>query len=676
MKLNWFPDKVAFLDFETMSTADLPSIGAKKYAADPSTKVACASMKVDGEYIPFDKEKYASIAETHTLVAHNAPFDAEIWDRFVGAPAKWFDTLMTSRASGLPGGLDKLGQLLCGRGKDPVGKRLIDMISKVKIKNGEPQYVTGTSHLWRQFEEYCRRDVELLEIVYNKTKQNVEPEIMTVDRAINDRGIPVFTPLLKHLSHLSEFNTRKSASEFDESVGINPRSPKQVMEWLKKRGFHVDTVNKLELIKLVTNPEEFFVGEEDCESVVAEIRVALEQRSELVRVGSSKINTALNLEFGGRLFDQHVYWGAHTGRWTARGFQPQNLPSRTEAIDVHKLLTTECLDYCTVARVAADATAKMRETDPTAYCPAGLVINSLVRPCIRTDGMLSIVDFGAVEARGVAWVADEQKMLKVFQDPKRDLYLEYAIEMYGKHVKKEDFERFVAKQIILACGYGLSGPGFKRSFDKFLYIVSTKMHGTAIDEEDAKKFVQKYRQTFWKIPSVWKAYQTAMMACVSGSSMHVGKCDFYLEHGAMVVRLPSGRCLRYNNVRVEDRVPGWARLSNNPVRVPTVVYANPKGYDDFLYGGKITENIVQAICRDLLAWSMVELEREELRPCVHVHDEVVCETDNINKVCEIMSSPPSWASGFPILVEGLCAPYWTKQPGYFKPVKALNGRVS
>ena len=660
--------------------------GVNKYFAHPTTRMACAVLKVDDQYHVWRQdepvpEAFVNAARDRVLVAHNAPFDSKAWDKFVGVEARWFDTVPCCRAHGLPGRLEDVGKSLFGRGKDPAGKRLIDMISKVKVRGGTPQFFVGNSLVWDQFVEYCRRDVELLSDAYEIVKDSVEPEVMSVDRAINDRGVPVFRPLLEHLADVSDYNAAKSNLDFAElTEGKNPRSPKQVLAWFLSQGFDMRAVNKTTLMELFKNPTDFFEGDADSyPEAFAGVVEAVALRGELVRTGGSKLSAALRLEDGGRILDQFVYWGAHTGRWSGRGMQFQNLPNMMEHVDVHKLLTESTLDYDTLKAAAEAATIKMREGNPHATCYVGSVVNSLIKACVRGSKPLSVLDFGAVEARCVAWMARSQRMLDIFADDKRDLYAEFAEDMYGFRPKKEEFERFVAKQIILGCGYGMSWAGFKRSFTLFLnaHAGTLVKRGFAIGDEEAKAFVNKYRMTFPEVPKLWKECGDAAMKVVrrQSPSEAAGRCDFFMENADFAVRLPSGRKLRFRNVRIEDRQPAWAKFQNVDIKVPTIVFDHPHGYAGFLYGGRLVENLAQAICRDMLAEAAVNCEKEKLDPCLHVHDELMCESDNIKRMAEIMSTPPSWAPSFPVLVDGYTGNYWTRQTRGFKGCKALNGRV-
>jgi DNA polymerase len=276
VKTNWNPSKVAFVDFETQSTVDLTKTGAKKYAADPSTKVAVAVMRIDGEdlvWTPYDdgKERFIAASEGRTLVAHNAPFDSAIWNHCVGVEREWFDTLPPARACGLPGRLELLGQIFQGRGKDPIGKRLIDMLSKVRVVNGTPQYAVANPFVWNQFLEYCRTDVDLLESVFSHVQRNLEPEVLNVDRVINDRGIPVDLEFADKIFNLSAWNETKSSGEFSELTGgVNPKSSKQVLKFVNDLGFSVKAVNKVALQELLNNPDAFHEGE-DCPDDVARL---------------------------------------------------------------------------------------------------------------------------------------------------------------------------------------------------------------------------------------------------------------------------------------------------------------------------------------------------------------------------------------------------------------------
>jgi DNA polymerase bacteriophage-type len=190
--------------------------------------------------------------------------------------------------------------------------------------------------------------------------------------------------------------------------------------------------------------------------------------------------------------------------------------------------------------------------------------------------------------------------------------------------------------------------------------------------------VKVYRTTYPRIPQVWREYHRAVHDCIERGSAEAGKCAFSMRGPDMHMQLPSGRSIVYRNARVEPKVPGYCKLYGMPeVSVPTVMFSNPRGFDGFLYGSKVCENAVQGICRDLLANALVRCEQEGLKPVLHVHDEIVCEAEpsKLRRFMEIMSDPPAWAKGFPVLAEGYSGAVWTKDPSGNELMNAQDGRV-
>jgi DNA polymerase len=173
----------------------------------------------------------------------------------------------------------------------------------------------------------------------------------------------------------------------------------------------------------------------------------------------------------------------------------------------------------------------------------------------------------------------------------------------------------------------------------------------------------------------------AQAAVLLGESYWVAGCELYREGGCLVVRLPGGRRLRYRNARVEER---YYERQGLPAGQPkqTLVFDGPRKKGEATYGGKLAENVVQAVCRDLLAGAMLACEREGMEVVVHVHDEIVIEApldraeDALRRLAEVMSRPPGWAAGFPVAVEAFtaCRYYKGPVPGSLT-VKAQDGRI-
>lgn len=676
MKFNWHPSKVAFLDFETQSEEPLTT--THKYATHPSTRVLTCVVKVEdqihrmGPYLrPDDCEKLSRIASECTLVAHNAPFDAAIWEHAAKLPeATWFDTLPCARAAAYPGKLDDLGRLLTGQGKDPNGKRLIDMLCIVK--NGKYPAV-GPAH--KLLLEYNVRDVELLEQIYGLVHSYGEPDVMSLDRTINDRGLPVDASRLHALVDLYYRNAEIQGNEFRERTGnVNPGSPKQVKDWMRAMGFKVPELNGVESIgkfaykDFLARTEDFYYGDGDADAAVEAIVELMELRREVVRVGKGKAERAVEaLESDSRVRDQFVYYGAHTGRWAGRGMQLHNMPK--QELDVRELEPA----YEAVVQAAKEASERLGYRVLHAD-----VLNAMLRCVVRADNLL-VADYGAVEARGVAWLTDEHKMLKLYSDPAQSVYLDMGEQLFGRRIsKKNDPQEYtMAKTLVLGCGYGMSGA-------KFEYTCKSRGISTAVFDKAgmaAAEAVKVYRTSYPAIPIGWRLLHTALQDAMTHGEAQACKCLLYRNGEDLLCRLPSGRNIVYRNARVEQLVPGYCKLYGMPeVPVDTIVFDLPRMYGDkckrgFLYGSKLCENIVQAMCRDMLADALLRCEGAGLKPVLHVHDEIVCEAspDRLHDFLHIMSTPPEWAPGFPVLAEGYSGPVWSKISKGYEELNMLNG---
>jgi DNA polymerase len=671
MKFNWHPSRVCFLDYETQSEQELDTVS--KYFAHPSTRTLTCVVKKDGQVYKFGpyldaeaKQRLAAVTEGCTIIAHNAPFDYAAWQHDGMPDRLWFDTLRCARAAGLPGKLEQLGQIIAGQGKDKNGKLLIELLCKIK-----PGKVPAIGAAHQLLLAYNEQDVQLLEQIYERVHAFVEPAVMDVDQVINERGVPIDRQLLETLSSLFAINASEAAKRFDGlAKDVSPSSPKQVVSWLKEQGFNVPGVNKFVYKNLLADPSSFFVGDSDMDAAFEVVRDALDARKEIVRVGKGKVEAAKEtVEEDGRIREQFVYWGAGPGRWSGRRLQLHNLPQARHDVDLHELCKDLTYSRCVAAAQAATERARAKSENAVAVTD---ILNSLIRHLVRADN-LNTADYGAVELRCVFWMADDPQGLATLRDPKRSIYLDMGEKVFGFPITKADYERYMfSKALVLGCGYGMSG-------NKFAWLCKIRNIRTSTLQEagmDAKEAVKVFRKTYSAIPALWRSLNEATHLAVNGVSNEAGRCKFYMSNRDLVMQLPSDRCIRYRNARIEMLVPGYCKLYGMPeVRVPTVVYDSPRGHTDFLYGSKVCENLAQGICRDLLADALVCSEQEGLNPILHVHDEVglECEPSKLNKLLELMSAGPAWSKGFPILAEGFSSPVWTKQAKV--SAKALGGTV-
>jgi DNA polymerase len=411
-------------------------------------------------------------------------------------------------------------------------------------------------------------------------------------------------------------------------------------------------------------------------------REVLEARLAVNRVSTSKLEAALRTQCpDGRLRGTLVYHQAATGRWAGKGMQPHNLPRP------HPLLK----DLTALLGAVGDPQRFQAALPPTVTVADG--ISALVRPTLRAapGKLLCVADFASVEARGVAWCAGEEALLARFAAG-QDVYLDLAQRIFGRPLSRQDGrERQIGKQAVLGCGYGMGARTFgKRCLARGVDLLAAHTSAEAVVEgyraacpQVAGTRVSENGHT-WRRGGLWNEVEAAARECVlTGVPQSAGRCTFSREGTTLLVGLPGGRRLHYRNARVESVAPACCREKGLAARPrPVVLFDRPRRRGMQAYGGLLTENLVQAICRDLLAGALLECERLGLPVVLHVHDEVVVEVPEATaeeasrKLALVMSTPPAWATGFPIEVEGFVAERYAKDPPKGAPaVKARNGAI-
>ena len=706
---NWQPDpkKVVHIDLETQSVASLKKVGGSAYLRDSTTRLMCLVAKHDnlvlvwaprsrlpgrgltlapgalwpegiarstegimfcqGEEPPAELLEW--IAKGYTFVAHNATgFDAEAYELLVGGPqpAAWYDTMYAAKARGLPGGLDTLGKLFLGVGKDAPGAKVLKLMYTAKEKGGEIIYPIGTPPAWQLLLRYNVMDVLLLERVFTRTLGTAEPDVLNTHTAINNRGVYVDSLWLDTLLVLWDEAIEYAQNEIERLTegtlkSTDLRSGPKMKAWLASQGVKIDSLKKEEVERLYEFPEEYFEGGDYTERhlLVSEV---LKLRQTVARVGKAKLERIRQrVDTDGRVRGMFLYHGAHTGRWSGRGVQPHNFARGVAGLDVGQLLSKRGnLKLSDITEAAAPLNARADD-----------VLTTVLRPVFRAEPgrALLIADYSAIEARGVAWLANEQSLLDAFAHG-ADIYCEMAGMIYGRTVTKKDkIERQVGKITVLGCGYSMSA-------EKFGVFCHSNRIDLAEAGVTAEQCVEAYRSAYpaiagelsgkYRVNGLWQQYQKAVFNVVKypGTVIDRNRCRFFVEDRDLHIVLPSGRPIIYRDARIEEMAPPWA--TDGATR-PTLVYTHHRGFPSVLYGGLLTENICQGMCRDLLAHAMVECERRGIPVVLHVHDEIVAETDSdlaveLQRMCEIMTTPPTWAEGFPIAVEGYTGTHYTKSP--------------
>ncbi len=196
---------------------------------------------------------------------------------------------------------------------------------------------------------------------------------------------------------------------------------------------------------------------------------------------------------------------------------------------------------------------------------------------------------------------------------------------------------------------------------------------------DLKAAVKTYRTTYPEIPLLWRQANDAIHATVGrGEESYVARCTLVMSGSDMHMVLPSDRIMVYRNAHIEMVVPSYCKMLGMPeVPIPTMAFDKPNSGKGFVYGSLLVENISQAVCRDIMAEALVSCEQEHLDPILHVHDEIACEKDesSFDQMLQIMSTPPTWAPDFPVLVEGYSGPIWSKVTDGYTQRNAFNGKI-
>lgn len=619
-----------FIDIETYSRVNLKTSNVYRYVEDDEYQILMAAWALDDGpvQLALGHDEILQIpglwdGEVTLKIAHNAAFERINFSRLLqltGAlepleflpPEHWDDTMPLAGEHGYPQTLDSLGRALGGEQKDSAGTSLISKFCKPNRK-GTRNLPEDYPEDWEAFKRYCIQDVVTLRDIYRalpKWPTEAEWRAWIVDQRINDRGIKVDTVLAASAVETAEENRMVQELQVSSLSGIiNPGSGPQMLAWLNSQGVQVsnmqaDTVKGL------------LAGELD-----PVVRTVLELRQELALVAAKKYTAALDrVNPDNRLRGSFQFHGAHTGRWAGRGVQLQNLPSATiappEGGDVDEAIGAAALD------VSLGLGANAHD------------LKALVRAMFV--GPFTVVDYSAIEARVLAWIAGEDWALDAFLSG-RDIYVETASRMGPRYTRKD------GKVATLALGYN-GGVGSLRAM--------------GADGADAvlKKLVYQWRDANENIVGLWGELEEAFRRGDSSAGEHL-----YVEKDGDDRRivLPSGRGITYHNLKREWKTDAY----NN--RRSVITFSDPQRfpYRTDTYGGRLTENVTQAIARDILAEALVRLWDNGYPVVGHVHDEILVETStptSIQQVTQLMVHQPEWAVGLPLNAEGFTCPRYRK----------------
>ena len=637
------------IDLETYSSVDLGKSGVYKYAESEDFEILLFAYSIDdgevkvidlasGEVIP--EEILSALSdESVEKWAFNANFERVCLSRFLGErlkPQAWYCTMIWSAYLGLPLSLGKVGEVLkLDKQKMNEGKALIRYFSipcKPTKTNGMRTRNLPHHDLekWSTFMEYNQRDVETEMAIKKKLSAFPMPqsewENYWIDQNINDRGILIDEVLVDSAIKFDEILREEN---MDRAIGLtgleNPNSPLQLKEWLNKKGLEIDSLAKKDVESALKNAE-------------GDIKEVLELRQELSKSSVRKYDSMKKVKGkDNRARGLIQFYGANrTGRYSGRLIQVQNLRrNNLKDLDLARSLVKN-RDY---------------ETMEILYESPSDVLSQLIRTAfIPKEGTRFIIsDFSAIEARVLAWFAGEQWVLDAFENGE-DIYCRTASRMFGVPVEKHGVNghlRQKGKIATLACGY-------QGALGALKAMGGIEM---GLSEDELQSIVDSWREANPNIVSLWWDIDSVVKRVVKTRTEEEYKnLVISYEKGILFIELPSKRRLAYPKAKL-----GTNRFGGESVVYEGIVVGNK--WDKIeSYGGKFVENIVQAIARDILAEAMMRLEKKGFNIVMHIHDEVVIESDSssIEEINEIMSLVPSWAPGLILDADGFESEFYKK----------------
>lgn len=641
------------IDLETYGECPI-KYGAQRYVDDPSFEILLFAYSFDGAPVEVvdmtkddlpDKVKAALYDSTITKTAFNANFEMTALRKYFPDAdfENWECSSVLALYNSLPTSLDGVAKALrMDAQKDRRGKALIQYFSvpcKPTAANGGrtrnlPEHAPDK---WAKYIEYNRQDV-VVEIGIRKRlialkPPKVEHDYWLMDLQINRNGIAVDKDMIRQALRLDEEFKAKLLAEAQALTGLaNPNAPMQLKEWIEDQlGYEIDGMTKAVVKDLLKS------------DIPANVRRVLELRQMLGKTSIKKYVAMQNAMCSdGRIHGMLQFYGAmRTGRWAGRIVQLQNLPRNyIEDLDLARdMVKSGDLDMMELM-----------------YGDVSDTLSQLIRTALVAEpGKRFIVaDYSAIEARVIAWLSGEKWRQDVFANG-GDIYCASASSMFHVPVEKHGVNghlRQKGKVAELALGYG-GGP-------KALIAMGALEGG--IPEEELPEIVQLWRKASPHIVRFWYDVDAAAKKAIRTAQavkIKQGGLVFKREKGALFVVLPSGRRLAYIHPKI-----GTNRFGGESITYMGMSQTANKWMRLETYGGKLVENIVQAVARDCLAAAMLRLTKAGYKICAHIHDEVVIEAPigegSLDDVIRIMCISESWTEGLILNAAGFENPYYMK----------------
>jgi DNA polymerase bacteriophage-type len=629
-----------FIDFETASCAIIKHTGARAYIDHPTTRVMCLAYAVGDEppqvwwpEMPIPEDLQHELASGGRVAAHNYQFEVTVWRRFL-VPLGWPDisldrwdcTSFRARLERLPGGLGEAAEALgLTQLKDAAGKRFMQRITKRDLTT---RPLTAAERA--RIDPYARQDVEVLRELDRvlPSLPDAWREVFDLDHSLNERGWPVDMDAVAKLITVRDAEATRLQANLVELTNGELESANQI-EQLRKRlatlGVYVPDIQRETL-------EDWAEQNPKRDDLAAQL---IHNRLDSSHSSDAKLDRIVDYARStGRVRDGFVLHGAHTGRWSGKGVQLQNL----------KRVGTDRPEAA-LNRLIARADGLLAGTvDPLRTDGWITPIKESIADCLRAvfkapDGWMYVsADLSQIEARVLAWIAGQEDKLAAYRDG-RDVYRLEADNLGSD-------SRALGKLFTLSAGYGASG---RVMFDK------APGFGVILTEPEAYELTEVWRATNANIVQFWYDLARTVRFVVDlppdQEPVEFRCLRIWRDRTMLFVQLPSGRCLKYRNPRTElDKFGGPSLFVDMPKHKKLQAMS--------AWHGALTENVVSGISYDVMVAAMCRLHQDGIFLIGTIHDEIVAlapveDAEAIlDHMIRVMKTPPDWAPDVPLAADG------------------------
>lgn len=650
------------IDIETKSSVDIGKAGLYRYAQSDDFEILLfaygygdESVQIvdlaQGEKIP---DKIVEDLRNPQIVKHayNAAFEWYCLNiaGYKTPLCQWKCTMIHGLYCGYTAGLDATGKAIGlpqDKRKLATGKALIRYFCvpcKPTKNNGRRTWnlPKHAPEKWELFKEYCKQDVVTESAILKRLEAFPVPEeeekLWQMDIRMNAFGVKVDTALISGALQINDHSTELLENEARAITGLqNPNSSVQLLDWIHNNGVEMDNLQKVTVTEKLSN------------DLPNDVRRALEVRQQLGKTSIKKyvaMDTAKGKDDRVRGLTQ--YYGANrTGRWAGRLVQMQNLPRNyIKTLDYARKLVKD-RNYGGIKLLYGNVPDTLSQLIRTAFIPS-------------EGNKFVVADFSAIEARVIAWLAGETWVNDVFATHGK-IYEATASQMFHVPIEKiakgnpEYALRQKGKVATLALGYQGGANA----------LIAMGALNMGLSEEELPDIVHRWRNANPRIRDLWYAVEeAALLVMQTAQPQAIYNLIFNLEsdivygQNFLTVQLPSGRKLYYPRPFLKEN-----QFGKMAIHYYTVGQQTRKWEVTSTYGGKMTENIVQAIARDCLAETLRRIDAKGLQVVFHVHDEVIIDAPmetTVDEICDLMAEPIPWAPGLILKGAGFESNYYMK----------------